>query len=143
MVRPVVVPGDLAALLLLEVVLFPDNAFSERLLTHELTVGQGWAVGSPARAYALTRDDGIIDITRLGVLPGHQRQGLGSALLDHVIGLGKETMLTVEKANTSALRLYLRHGFQIAGELRRNGAWVMRRPAQRARAVYSVPHAQR
>jgi [ribosomal protein S18]-alanine N-acetyltransferase len=143
MIRPAVVPGDLPALLLLELVLFPGNAFGERLLEHELTTGRGWVVGSPAYGYALTRDDGIIDVTRLGVLPDWQGKGVGSALLDHVIGLGKETMLTVEKANVRALRLYLRRGFEISGDLRKTGAWVMRRPAQSARALYSAPQAQR
>lgn len=153
MVRPVVLPRDLPALLRLETLLFPDHSWGERLLQHQLEQGRGWVASlddSGANAYALARDDGpIIDITRLGVAPEWHRRGLGSQLLKAVIGIGKDTMLTVEKRNAVALKLYLAHGFRIAGQLtgaqawHEGGAWVMRRSRHIVRAENSAPHAHR
>lgn len=143
MLRSVVLPGDLPGLLVLEAALFPRFMWSERLLEAELGRGPGWVIGYVPVAYVLARVDGpIVDITRLGVTPAWQGRGFGAELLEKVIGLGKETMLTVEKANTRALKLYLRHGFRIAGALSCD-AWVMRRPRQSARAEYSVPQLHR
>jgi len=127
MLRPLLVPEDVAAVACLESVLFPHNAMSEQLLEREAEAGFAWVIGSPPYAYALARDDGLlIDITRLGVAPLRHGQGCGSLLLDKILNLGRETILTVEKCNRRALRLYLRHGFFITGTLVTSDAWVMR-----------------
>ena len=129
MIRPVVLPDDLSAIALLEEALFPENNMGERMLLREMREGRAWVSGEPIHAYALVRQDGdIVDLIRLGVLPGWQNQGIGSRLLDAVLGLDEETMLTVEKRNHAAIRLYLAKGFGIAGALPE--AWVMRRPVR-------------
>jgi ribosomal protein S18 acetylase RimI-like enzyme len=139
-VRALQLPDDLPALLELEGLLFPRNAMGERLLAEELRGGYGWGIGSPLYAYVLAREDGrVVDITRLGVTPGHHGKGIGSQLLEKVISLGKESMLIVEMGNLRALKLYLRYGFTITGKLPTSEAWLMQRPAQKACEVYSVP----
>jgi [ribosomal protein S18]-alanine N-acetyltransferase len=143
-IRPVVLPDDLPALLELETALFGgDNSLGEGLLRRELEIGFGWVIGTPAYAYALVRADGpLIDLTRIGVLPAWQGNGLGPALLEKVLSLGKETMLTVRKDNRRALKIYMAHGFQIVSH-HPTDAWVMRRPIQSARAENSAPQAHR
>jgi ribosomal protein S18 acetylase RimI-like enzyme len=143
MIRPVVIPDDLPALLRLEEALFGDNNMGEALLKKEIELGLAWVIGTPAYAYALVRPDGpLVDLTRLGVLPAWQGYGLGSALLERVLALGKETMLTVRKDNLRALKLYLAYAFQIVGH-HPSDAWVLRRSGQSERAEYSVPQAHR
>lgn len=142
MIRTVVLPDDLPAILLLEQTLFPENYIGEVLLRGEIEVGLAWVIGQPAYAYALVRTDGsLVDLTRLGVLPEWQGCGLGHKLLDKVLGLGKETMLTVSKINQRALALYLRYGFRIVAH--HPAAWVMRRPRYSTRTEYSTPQAHR
>lgn len=67
-------------------------------------------------------------ITRLGVLPGGRRHGVGQALVTSLLGAAERkgigfTMLEVIKNNTPAHRLFLKFGYQEMGEL-----LVMRRP---------------
>ena len=113
----------------LEALLF-DNSMSPMMLTRELEVGQGFVIGTPLEAYALVREDGeLLDLTRLAVQPAHQGRGLGAALLEHIIHLGRPVMLTVKKDNARALRLYRSRGFEIAGHVTAASAWVLRRAA--------------
>lgn len=128
MIWPAVL-ADIPTIVKLEKLLFLDSAMGEKLLRTELEAGQGFLVGQ-GYGYALVRDDAtLVDLTRLGVLPAWQNRGLGSLLLERVFLLGKETMLTVKKANELALGLYLRRGFSIVGSIEPARAWVMRRPA--------------
>jgi ribosomal protein S18 acetylase RimI-like enzyme len=119
---------DIPVLVDIEQRLFPLNAMNDTMLERELAVGGGLVVGTVPCAYALLRDDGVrLDITRLGVVPEHQRKGFGELLLAHVVARGRRTMLTVAKSNRVALRLYLRHGFEVVGELTEAAAWLMER----------------
>jgi ribosomal protein S18 acetylase RimI-like enzyme len=58
----------------------------------------------------------------IGVRDDCQGQGLGTALLAHLIALGRSVLrkdavgLTVMKENRRAVRLYRRFGFEVAGE---------------------------
>ena len=66
----------------------------------------------------LAPDEG--QITNVAVHPDHRRQGVGSAILEAFIreatarGL-EQISLEVRRSNDSAIRLYLRHGFTVAG----------------------------
>ena len=67
-------------------------------------------------------------ITRLGVLPGQRRHGLGRALMDALLAANDElgaglTVLEVIKNNTPAYNLFIGCGFAEIGEL-----IVLRRP---------------
>jgi ribosomal-protein-alanine N-acetyltransferase len=120
---------DVDSIARLETRLF-DNAMSLLMLERELAVGAGYLIGRPLQAYALVRcDKGLFDLTRLGVDPGGQGQGLGTQLLIHVLALGT-VVLTVRKDNERALRLYRRHGFEIVAHLSAERAWVLRRASE-------------
>jgi [ribosomal protein S18]-alanine N-acetyltransferase len=120
---------DIADICELEYLVFPENNFNEVTLANELVLGAGLVVyeNNKLVAYMLMRNDGqIIDIIRLGVHPDYQRKGYGTKLLSAVPK--REAMLTVQKNNVGALRLYLRHGFSIVGKLAMDvGGWVMTR----------------
>lgn len=128
-------PDDIPQLLALEAMLF-DNSMSERTLRTELEVGRGYVydVMGEVLGYCFIRDDGDkLDLTRLGVHPESQSCGMGRVLLQHVIGLGMPVVLTVLKANSRALRMYLRADFTITGHLEPTyAAWTMRREASGA-----------
>ena len=120
---------DAPRLVDLEALLF-TNAMAPSMLGRELSYGPCFVIGEPVVAYALVREQPeVVDLLRLGVLPSAQGQGYGRKLLEHVIALGKDTMLTVLKENARALHLYKSAGFSIVGELRVDGAlaWVMLR----------------
>jgi len=58
---------------------------------------------------------GDVDLIRHAyVLPGRQRGGLGSVLLEHLIGLSTQRMLVGTWAAAEwAIRFYRRHGFEL------------------------------
>lgn len=119
---------------LLELEQLFDNAMTEPMLARELSAGSGGVFFSPQTGtvlgYVLLRyDQGLLDITRLGVDPAAQGQGIGPRLLEYALSEGHEAMLTVRKNNKRALRLYLKYGFKIAGHITVSDAWVLRRPA--------------
>jgi ribosomal protein S18 acetylase RimI-like enzyme len=120
---------DASRLLDLEAMLF-DNSMAPSLFERERTIGRCLVIGDPVFAYALIREQPeVIDLLRLGVLPTEQGKGYGRQLVEHVLALGKDTMLTVRKNNRQALGLYSSLGFRIVGELHEHGTtgWVMRR----------------
>lgn len=102
------------------------------MLLQELALGWGWVVeskiGTGLRGYILVRpDQGVNDITRLGIAKEHQGQGLAKLLLRCVIGLfNQDIILTVRKDNAPAIQLYTRFGFQITGHVH-EASWLMRR----------------
>jgi ribosomal protein S18 acetylase RimI-like enzyme len=55
----------------------------------------------------------------IGVDPGHQNKGMGAALMKHMTAkLDNEgAMAYLESSNQKNISLYLRHGFEIAGEI--------------------------
>jgi ribosomal-protein-alanine N-acetyltransferase len=65
-----------------------------------------------------------LHINNLAVMPGRRREGIGSALLTHVVQEGtklgaKRATLEVRRSNEIARHLYERFGFTVAG-VRRN-----------------------
>lgn len=114
----------------LDVLLFPDNSFNETTIASEIKLGMGLVIeeNGVVIAYALIRDDGhLLDLIRLGVHPDHQKKGLGTQLLKHLLRMGRETILTVRPDNPVAIRLYKAFGFEVVGRLRDEAGWVMRR----------------
>jgi len=109
--------------------LFHDNCLGAKLIESEIEYGTGWVVvvGCDVVAYLLARFDGyMVDITRVGVLPEHQRIGHATNLLNRAIENIPSAMLTVKKDNVKARRLYCRLGFNIVGDTG-FGSWVMHR----------------
>lgn len=123
----IVTLADADELAELDMLLFPAYCLNEQSIRIEIAVGTGWVIREREKivAYALVRKDGpLLDITRLGVHPHYQRRGFGSQLLARVKHGGCRVMLTVLRENRDALRLYLRKGFRIVGDLT-SGGWVM------------------
>lgn len=123
---------DASTIAELEILLFPSNCMNERTISNEIAAGECWLVLDHQKenvwGYCLVRRDGeLLDILRLGVVPEHQGQGIATLLLEKAIEAGQPTMLTVKKDNRRALKLYLRHGFRIVGQLASDNGWVMRR----------------
>jgi ribosomal protein S18 acetylase RimI-like enzyme len=87
--------------------------------------GTATALSSPATGQPYQhgfRQQVVADLLALAVLPGCQRKGIGSKLLDHVIEVAErvapashisQLRLTVAENNTGAQRLYTRTGFHI------------------------------
>lgn len=78
-------------------------------------------VDGEVRGYCcIHEDDRSIRIREFAVLPDHQRQGIGSGVLERLIERAtlarKEMKLNVMKTNESARRLYEHAGFIVLGE---------------------------
>lgn len=66
----------------------------------------------------------ILALSRLYVLPGYQRRGIGAALLTAALGAhpeAQEVSLEVAAENTKALAFYAREGFEPAGRASEGG----------------------
>ncbi|HEX5332477.1 MAG TPA: ribosomal protein S18-alanine N-acetyltransferase [Cellulomonas sp.] len=141
-VRPLTT-ADLPALDTFERELFGPGAWSRAALAEELHGPGRWYVGGQDVAtgelvgYAGLSFDGVdAEVMTIGTTTGHQRRGVGSALLAALLGHAREVgaanvYLEVRVDNDSALRLYERAGFVRMG--RRRGyyqpenvdAWTM------------------
>lgn len=120
---------DAHALAKLEFELFEEH-LSEEGLRAEIDAGFGWLVedAEDLKSYILVRDDHyILDITRFGTRTAYQGEGFGSQLLTHVLRTRRSVMLSVCRENELALRIYLKNGFKIVGQLPHDQSWVLRR----------------
>lgn len=64
-----------------------------------------------------------VQLLNISIVPERRREGLGSALLQHLIAVAQEKgaarmFLEVRSSNVSGLALYRRHGFTRIGERR-------------------------
>jgi len=76
-------------------------------------------------AFAIEEAGGVLFLSRLYVLPSHQRQGIGQSLLAAAIKRHPGTAcvhLIVEARNTKGLAFYGRHGFVVIGEIEEEGS---------------------
>ncbi len=102
------------------------------MMKSPITIGSAWryvrryGIGSMRRLYCLlTRMEKNHLTTKhyylfaIGVRPGAQGRGIGSALLRHVLPLCDREQVPAYLENTNAqnLPLYLRHGFEVLQEL--------------------------
>jgi ribosomal protein S18 acetylase RimI-like enzyme len=64
-------------------------------------------------------DDNCWYLPLIGVDPGHQNKGVGAALMKHMTAkLDREgAMGYLESSNQKNISLYLRHGFEVMGEI--------------------------
>ena len=133
--------GDVAAVADLERLLFGADAWNEAQVREELTGErrQAWVLGDPVVGYAVTLAGGdVVDLQRIAVHPGHQRQGLARRLLEAAVGAARtaradRVLLEVSAANTAALAFYAAAGFVEIDRRRRyyrdgTDAVVMRLP---------------
>lgn len=70
----------------------------------------------------------ILNVARLYVRPGWQRQGIGNRFLDRLIALypaADKLCLSVEKGNIKAVAFYLRQGFGIVDETMEDGSTIL------------------
>ncbi|MGS3138786.1 GNAT family N-acetyltransferase [Aeromonas sanarellii] len=86
-------------------------------LASQLREHHGWVVerGETPLGFATLSDDGHLSL--LYVSADHQRQGIGTllleAVLEHAVRLGLRLLTT--EASAFSLALFLRHGFELAG----------------------------
>jgi ribosomal-protein-alanine N-acetyltransferase len=118
---------DIEAVMRMELELFADDAWSDTMFWSELAERE-------SRTYLVAVDgDDVVGyaglcaysadvsyIQTIGVTSGHQGHGIGTALLvallDHANSRGASQVdLEVRADNTSAIRLYERHGFSRVG----------------------------
>lgn len=122
-------PSDAHEIAELESELFPENNFNETTLIHQLETGLAYLiyVDGQTAGYILVAKVGLplIDILRLGVREPYRKAGLATVMLDNVLRLNKDTILTVMKDNTPAINLYKKHGFEIIGVMPQHNSWVM------------------
>jgi ribosomal-protein-alanine N-acetyltransferase len=113
---------------LLHAACFPEDPWDAEAIDQIMGISGffgrvGWVKNDPigfALAIAL-RDEA--EIVSLGVLPGHRRCGMGSALLDAICGEARlrgaeRVVLEVALDNEAARALYARHAFIIVGRRR-------------------------
>lgn len=116
--------GDLDAVVALERVIFPDDAwprdkFEDDLrssFTHFLVVENGGTISGYAIAQHLPGND-VADIQNLAVVEAHRGEGLGAVLLNALVAWCESRhataiMLEVRADNESAQSLYSSRGFQ-------------------------------
>jgi len=80
-------------------------------------------------AFAREQGEGDLLLSRLYVLPAHQRRGVGDALLAAVVERHPGTVrieLLVEARNTKGLAFYGRHGFVVVGRIEEDGSSALR-----------------
>ena len=100
--------------------------YSEKEMRRQITAGVPWEIaeldGEPVGYLSWQREaDGRVKISKLYVLPKHQRRGLGRAMLDHITEqarvLGAHALwMQVNKRNERAIGAYLKAGFHIERE---------------------------
>ena len=80
-------------------------------------------------AFAKEQGEGGLLLSRLYVLPAHQRRGVGRALLAAVVERHPGTVrveLLVEARNAKGLAFYGRHGFVAVGRVEEDGSSSLR-----------------
>lgn len=133
-------PTDIEQLADLEYRLFPQNNLGEVTLQEELVRSNCFIAESDGVAVGYSigrRERRVTDVLRIGVLSEHRGRKVGVGLLRKQY-LEVPTILSVNKDNEQARRMYKSEGFRIAGALYLDGApsvcLVMLRPCRSADA---------
>ncbi|MBD8080482.1 ribosomal protein S18-alanine N-acetyltransferase [Cellulosimicrobium arenosum] len=128
--------ADLDRVVELERELFGRGAWTYGMLADELAgLGRWYVAAEPERVYAagaqqivgyagLWFDGDVAQVMTIGVDPALQHQGVGSALLEALIGrsraIGAEALLLeVRVDNDPALAMYAKYGFEQLGVRKR------------------------
>ena len=83
-------------------------------------IGAAWLRLFPANAKAYSPTDDETPELAIAVLPDYIRQGIGTALMQHLLTAAKDRFAAVAlnvRADNPAVRLYQRLGFEIVGTL--------------------------
>lgn len=139
------VPDDVPRVAELERQLFGPSAWSEAMIAGELHAPGRWYVvavvgpepGTVVGYAGLWFDGDVTQVMTIGVAPGAQRQGVGTALLTALVDRSRDlgagaVLLEVRVDNDPAIALYERFGFEVLGRRRRYyqpedvDAWTMR-----------------
>jgi ribosomal-protein-alanine N-acetyltransferase len=120
-VEPVTIK-DIDALLEIDKQLFHPHNWSNDFMRYQLEAPEAkyckTVVGDSIVGYIGGFNSfGVVDLMTVGVLPKFQGQGIGKALLQHLLNYYRETgaekvLLEVETGNTIAIELYKKLGFQ-------------------------------
>ena len=95
-----------------------EGSFS-KLMSHSWFRAWTWhaEANSKALAFLIVEDHSdLFSILRIGVVPGHQRQGIGREMMDFLIQLARneqipKILLEVHEFNLAAQHLYFASGF--------------------------------
>lgn len=119
-------PANADELADLDMAVFGEDGMGPSLMRQELTIGWGMLAMKDGSilGYALVRPGTLSDLTRLGIKDGYRGLGIGKTLL---MAARKAhpgpMMLLVRKTNKTALELYAKTGFSIAGT--KDTSWLM------------------
>ena len=124
-IEPLTSAADLDAVLQIEEVSFTNPWTREMYLAELENKGVSYCylardAGAPIGFCSFWRVLDELHINNLAVLPNRRRQGIGSALLVHVLREGaksgaRRATLEVRRSNEPARALYEGFGFQVAG----------------------------
>jgi ribosomal protein S18 acetylase RimI-like enzyme len=104
---------------------FKNRVFEDAIKTHKLTVV--YSVDNKDVGYAHIDVDTKTQRAFFGicVLPDYQSKGIGKQLTDYVMQTYRDTVyLTVDSANTPAIGLYKKFGFELVESYASSGLWI-------------------
>lgn len=109
----------------LELSLFPEHGVNEYAVKQVIEAGMVKVFSQVG--YIITHyGSDLIDILRIGVHPAHQKKGIGHLLLDAVLSTAwHPVMLTVQRQNTRAIKLYKDLGFRPISWMPQDTALIM------------------
>lgn len=120
--------GDVARVVALEEAIFPEDPWTEGMISEELQVrGRhyvGVEVGDRLVGYAGITLGSDADVMTVGVLPEARGRGLGRLLVEDLLAAARRAgarrvFLEVRASNEVAIGLYARLGFARIGRIRR------------------------
>lgn len=104
---------------------FKNRVFDDAIKTHKVTVL--YTMDDKDVGYAHVDVDTKSHRAFFGicVLPDYQSKGIGKQLTDYVMQTYRDTVyLTVDSANTPAIGLYKKFGFELVESYASSGLWV-------------------
>lgn len=125
-IGPLASPGEIDTILAIEQASFTNPWTREMYLAELANEGVSFfflakdSRGDPVGFCSFWRVLDELHINNLAVLPARRREGVGSALLTHVLAEGarlgmRRATLEVRQSNDAARELYERFGFSVAG----------------------------
>lgn len=120
--------GDVAGVVALEEAIFPEDPWTEGMISEELQVrGRhyvGVEIGHSLVGYAGITLGSDADVMTVGVLPGARGRGIGRLLVEDLLAAARRAgarrvFLEVRVSNDVAIGLYTRLGFARIGRIRR------------------------
>jgi len=107
-----IIPADIQRLFLR--VAYNNKSIKQQMETSYIAIAEAEQRAVGFVVYAPVSHLGVTDVRAIYLHPEFQRQGIGTAFLQHIIvkSNAREIHLNVEKRNKKAMHFYLRNGFQ-------------------------------